>query len=102
VKRTNRCRGAQMCDSLEGLSDVGTIRTGADIGRVAEAFRPVHRAALAMIRERECSASVYACGSVVTGQAGAGVSERPGRAALAHRRESGGRGCALGSVSRFP
>lgn len=64
-----------MRDPLEGLSDVDTIRTGADIGRVAEAFRPVHRAALAMIRERESSASVYAYGSVVTGQARAGVSD---------------------------
>jgi hypothetical protein len=57
------------------LSESGTIRTGADISRVAEWFRPVHQAAIAMIRERETSASVYAYGSVVTGQARAGVSD---------------------------
>jgi uncharacterized protein len=64
-----------MRDPFEGLSESGTIRTGADIGRVAEAFRPVHEAAIAMIREHEASASVYAYGSVVTGQATAGVSD---------------------------
>ena len=64
-----------MRDPLEGLSESSTIHTGADIGRVAEAFRPVHDAALAMIRERDPSASVYAYGSVVTGQARVGVSD---------------------------
>jgi uncharacterized protein len=62
-------------DPLEGLSESDTIRTGADIGRVAEAFLPVHDAAIAMIRECDASASVYAYGSVVTGQATAGVSD---------------------------
>lgn len=64
-----------MRDPLEGLSESGTIRTGVDIARVAEGFRPVHEAAIAMIREREASASVYAYGSVVTGQATTGVSD---------------------------
>jgi uncharacterized protein len=62
-------------DPREGLSASGTIRTGADISRVAEPFRPVHQAAIAMILEREISVSVYAYGSVVTGQARAGVSD---------------------------
>ena len=47
-----------MRDPLEGLSESGTIRTGAHIGRVAEAFLPVHEAAIAMIREADESASV--------------------------------------------
>ena len=64
-----------MRDPLEGLSESGTIRTGADIRRVGEAFRPVHHAAIAMIQERDNSASVYAYGSVVTGQARVGVSD---------------------------
>lgn len=42
---------------------------------MAESFRPVHQAAIAVIQERETSASVYAYGSVVTGQARAGVSD---------------------------
>jgi hypothetical protein len=62
-------------DPHEGLSASGTIRTGADISRVAELFRSVHQAASALIQEREASASVYAYGSVVTGQARAGVSD---------------------------
>jgi hypothetical protein len=57
------------------LSESGTIQTGADITHVAEAFRPVHQAATAMIYERDPSASVYAYGSVVTGQAKVGVSD---------------------------
>lgn len=64
-----------MRDPLEGLSKSGTIQTGADIRRVAETFRPVHREAVAMTQERETSASVYAYGSVVTGQATPGVSD---------------------------
>ena len=64
-----------MRDPREGLSASGTIRTGADIRRVADSFGPVHRAAVAMIQERETSASVYAYGSVVTGQARAGTSD---------------------------
>jgi hypothetical protein len=62
-------------DPLEGLSESGTIRTGADIMRVPEAFRPVHQAAVALIHEREPSASLSAYGSVVTGQASVGVSD---------------------------
>jgi hypothetical protein len=62
-------------DPREGLSESGTIRTGADIRRVPESFRPVHQAATVMIQERETSASVYAYGSVVTGQARTGVSD---------------------------
>jgi uncharacterized protein len=62
-------------DPLEGLSESGTIRTGADMRNVAEAFRPVHQAASAMIHERNISVSVYAYGSVVTGQAKVGVSD---------------------------
>lgn len=64
-----------MRDPLEGLSESGTIRTGADMRNVAEAFRPVHQAASATIHERDISASVYAYGSVVTGQAQVGVSD---------------------------
>ncbi len=64
-----------MRDPLEGLSESGTIRTGADIRNVAEAFRPIHRAAATIIHERNTSASVYAYGSVVTGQATVGVSD---------------------------
>ena len=64
-----------MRDPLEGLSESGTIRTGADMTHVVEAFRPVHQAASAMIHERDVSASVYAYGSVVTGQAKVGVSD---------------------------
>ena len=64
-----------MRDPLEGLSESGTIRTGADMRNVAEAFRAVHRDASAMIHERNISASVYAYGSVVTGQAKVGVSD---------------------------
>jgi len=62
-------------DPLEGLSESGTIRTGADMRNVAEAFRPVHQAAAAMIHERNTSVSVYAYGSAVTGQAKVGVSD---------------------------
>ncbi len=64
-----------MHDPLEGLSESGTIRTGADIRHVAESFRPVHQAVKAMIHDRETSASVYAYGSVVTGRAKVGVSD---------------------------
>jgi hypothetical protein len=64
-----------MRDPREGLSEAGTIRTGADISRVADPFRPVHQAVTAMIQARETSASVYAYGSVVTGQARPGVSD---------------------------
>lgn len=64
-----------MRDPLEGLSESGTIRTGADITNVAAAFRPVHRAATANALESVPSASVYAYGSVVTGQARVGVSD---------------------------
>ena len=64
-----------MRDPLEGLSEFGTIQTGTDITRVHEAFQPVHEAATAMIFERDTSASVYAYGSVVTGQAKLGVSD---------------------------
>jgi hypothetical protein len=59
-------------DPLEGLSESVTIRTGADMRNVAEAFRPVHRAAAAMTHERNKSVSIYAYGSVVTGQAKVG------------------------------
>ena len=64
-----------MRDPLEGLSESGTIRTGADITHVAAAFRPVHQAATAAVRKSAPSASVYAYGSVVTGQARVGVSD---------------------------
>ena len=64
-----------MRDPLEGLSEFGTIRTGADITSVAEVFRPVHQAAIADVRRSAPSASVYAYGSVVTGQARVGVSD---------------------------
>lgn len=64
-----------MRDPLERLSESDTIRTGADMRNVAEAFRPVHRAASAMIHERNISVSVYAYGSVITGQAKVGVSD---------------------------
>ena len=64
-----------MGDPLEGLSESGTIRTGADITHVAAAFRPVHQAATAAVRRSAPSASVYAYGSVVTGQARVGVSD---------------------------
>jgi hypothetical protein len=62
-------------DPLEGLSESGTIRTGADITRVATAFRPVHQAATAAVLQSAPSASVYAYGSVVTGQARVGISD---------------------------
>ena len=64
-----------MRDPLEGLAESGTIQTGADMTHVADAFRPVHQAASAMIHEWDISASVYAYGSVVTGQAKVGVSD---------------------------
>lgn len=64
-----------MHDPLEGLTESGTIQTGADITHVPEAFQPVHEAATAMISERDISASVYAYGSVVTGQAKVGISD---------------------------
>lgn len=64
-----------MRDPLEGLSESGMIRTGADMMHVDEAFRPVHQAASAMILERDISASVYAYGSVVAGRANVGVSD---------------------------
>jgi hypothetical protein len=62
-------------DPLEGLSEYGTIRTGADLKHVGDAFRPVHEAASTMIHERQVAASVYAYGSVVTGQATVGTSD---------------------------
>ena len=71
----SRYRDAQVRDPLEGLSEFGTIRTGADITRVAAAFRSVHQAVRAMVRAHSTSASVYAYGSVVTGQARVGVSD---------------------------
>lgn len=64
-----------MRDPLEGLSESGVVTTGADIRRVAKPFRRVHRAAVAIIQERNTSAAVYAYGSVVTGQARVGVSD---------------------------
>ena len=64
-----------MRDPLEGLSESGTIRTGADIERVSAEFRPIHDAAVAAVLRAEASASVYAYGSVVTGQAVVGVSD---------------------------
>lgn len=64
-----------MRDPDEGLSESGSIRTGAHISRVAERFRLVHETASEVIHAREPSASVYAYGSVVTGQARDGVSD---------------------------
>jgi hypothetical protein len=62
-------------DPREGLSESGTIRTGADISQVAAVFRPVHQAATAAVLQSAPAASVYAYGSVVTGQARVGVSD---------------------------
>jgi hypothetical protein len=62
-------------DPLEGLSESGTIRTGADIRHVAVAFRPIHQAATAGVRMSAPAASLYDYGSVVTGQARIGVSD---------------------------
>jgi len=62
-------------DPLEGLSDAGVIRTGADRERVAEVYRAVHDAAIATTREWDPAPSVYAYGSVVTGQAGVPTSD---------------------------
>ena len=64
-----------MRDPLEGLSESGIIRTGADITHVPTAFRPVHQAATAAVLRSAPSASVYAYGSVVTGQARVGTSD---------------------------
>ena len=64
-----------MGDPLEGLSESGTIRTGAGIRHVTTAFRPVHQAATAAVLRSAPSASVYAYGSVVTGQARVGTSD---------------------------
>lgn len=64
-----------MRDPLEGLSESGTIRTGVDITNVAADFRPVHQAVTASVRMHAPTASVYAYGSVVTGQARVGVSD---------------------------
>lgn len=64
-----------MGDPLEGLSESGTIRTGADITHVALEFRPVHQAVTAAVLRSAPAASVYAYGSVVTGQARVGLSD---------------------------
>ena len=64
-----------MRDPREGLTRAGMIRTGADFGRVNPRFRPVHDAAVGLIRGCAPTASVYAYGSVVTGQAHLGVSD---------------------------
>lgn len=64
-----------MRDPLEGLSESGTIRTGADIAHVAADFRPVLHAVTAAVRTQAPAASIYAYGSVVTGQARVGVSD---------------------------
>lgn len=64
-----------MRDPFEGLSEAGIIQTGADLNRVSVAFQPAHDAAIALILESAEQASVYAYGSVVTGQAVVGVSD---------------------------
>lgn len=64
-----------MREPIEGLSEFGRIRTGVDITNVAADFRPVYQAVAAVVRMYAPTASVYAYGSVVTGQARVGVSD---------------------------
>lgn len=56
-----------MGDPLEGLTDIGTIRTGASLERVQPVFRRVIDAVVDAIDGR--GDAVFAYGSVVTGQA---------------------------------
>ena len=56
-------------DPLEGLDENGVIRTGASIARVSEPFRRILDTTVDAIRREEPAASVYAYGSVTTGQA---------------------------------
>ena len=58
-----------MADPREGLEQDGTIRTGASVHRIPERFRPVLTAAVSAIGAAAPNASVYAYGSVTTGQA---------------------------------
>lgn len=51
------------------------IDTGSSANRVSSTFRPVHDAATALVAECNTSASLYAYGSVVTGQATAPTSD---------------------------
>ena len=64
-----------MRDPLEGLTETGIIRTGADPDRIAAPFQPVHHAAVSAVRSHAPSAALYAYGSVVTGQAIVGASD---------------------------
>ncbi|MDY7104789.1 MAG: nucleotidyltransferase domain-containing protein [Actinomycetota bacterium] len=58
-----------MRDPLEGVTDSGTIRTGAALHRVAAPYRPVLAAVVEAVAAADRRASVLVYGSVATGQA---------------------------------
>ena len=62
-----------MTDPGEGVAADGTIRTGADRGRVPAAFEPVLADAVALAGE--CGASLYVYGSVANGTVRSGSSD---------------------------
>lgn len=64
-----------MHDPLEGVTPVGTIRTGVGLDRVPVAFEPVLRAAKDMVRAADGDSSLYVYGSVATGMAQPGESD---------------------------
>ena len=64
-----------MRDPLEGVTPVGTIRTGVGLDRVPEAFDPVLGAARDMVRAADGDSSLYVYGSVATGMAQPGESD---------------------------
>ena len=65
----------QMRDPLEGVTPVGTIRTGVGLDRVPVEFEPVLRASKDMVRAADAGSSLYVYGSVATGMAQPGESD---------------------------
>ncbi len=58
-----------MHDPLEGITSLGTIRTGASRDRVSARFEPVLNAAVVGVRGADTGSSLYLYGSVATGMA---------------------------------
>ena len=69
VVRAVSVQTGDVADPWEGLDEHGVIRTGASRDRISEPFRRIVDASVGAIRSVAPTASVYAYGSVTTGQA---------------------------------
>jgi len=58
-----------MHDPLEGVTSLGTIKTGAHRDRVSARYRPVLEGAISAVRAADPDSSLYVYGSVATGMA---------------------------------